>query len=165
MRHRYLVDFKPLQPEAVTFLSWATDIDFMTTNFTNEDLWFCCSVYDHEMPVIVIVFEFKSPFEATGTVAVADPRGLSRQLLTALYRAVFQKAARITVNIRPDNEIAIRQIWRMGFKPEGYLRRGYDGVHDAALWGLLPEDCPYLMGRPFRYRVVQETHGLVQRMQ
>jgi RimJ/RimL family protein N-acetyltransferase len=147
------------------FLSWATDIDFARTDFTDEAIWFCTSVYDLEVPVVVIVFEFVSPFDAHFTLAVADPRGLSRQLITAIYRAVFQKAARITANIRPDNEVAIRQVWRMGFKPEGYLRRGYDGVHDASVWGLLPEDCPYLQGKPFRYRWVQPTHEQAQRMQ
>lgn len=164
-RKRYHVDFKPLRPEAIAFLSWATEIDFSGTDFSDEAVWFCISVTDVKTPVIVIVFEFVSPFDAHGTVAVSDPHGLSRQLLTAIYRAVFQKAARITINIQPDNVLAIQQVWRMGFKPEGYLRRGYDGVHDACVYGLLPEDCPYLTGRPFRYRVIQATHGLVERMQ
>jgi len=56
-------------------------------------------------------------------------------------------------------------VWRMGFKPEGYLRRGYDHHQDARVWGLLPEDCPYLRGTPFRFRVVQQTHDTVERMQ
>jgi hypothetical protein len=165
MKKRYTVSFRPLRNAEKGFLSWTTGIDFMATDFSNETYWFCCSVRDGAVPVIVIVFEFKSPFDAQGTVAVADPRGLSRQLLTILFRAVFQRAARVTVLIDPGNDRAISQIWRMGFKPEGYLRRGYDGRRDAALWGLLPEDCPYLRGVPFRYRVIRETHGLVERMQ
>jgi hypothetical protein len=164
-RKRYRVSFKPLKPEAVAFLSWATDIDFTGADFRNEDIWFCTSVYDGRVPIIVIVFEFKCPFDPHFTLAVADPRGLSRQLITTIYRSVFHRAARITANIRPDNEVAIRQVWRMGFKPEGYSRRGYDGVHDASVWGLLPEECPYLRGEPFRYRWVQPTHEQAQRMQ
>jgi len=165
MRAHYRVTFEPLRPEAQAFLAWATDNNFATTDFANTDLWFCCAVYDGNVPVIVITFEFKSPHDAHFTLAVADPRGLSRQLITALYRTVFQRAARITALIDPRNQNAIRQVWRMGFKPEGYMRRGYDGTNDAQVWGLLPEDCPYLQGGPFRYRVVQATHGMAQRMQ
>ena len=165
MRKRYKVSFDPLHEDAKLFLSWATVTDFTGQDFSNEDLWFCCTVRDGKVPVIVIVFEFKMPHDAHFTLAVSDPRGLSRQLITTLYRTVFARAARVTALIEPDNENAIKQVWRMGFKPEGYLRRGYDGFIDAAVWGLLPEDCPYLRGVPFRYRVIQQTHGLVQRMQ
>ena len=165
-RKRYRVSFEPLTREPKLFLSWVTDTPgFMQTDFANEEFWFCCTVYDGDAPVIVIIFEFKMPHDAHFTLAVLDPRGLSRQLITALYRTVFQRAARVTALIEPDNTVAMSQVWRMGFKPEGYLRRGYDGVHDACVYGLLPEECPYLDGRPFRYRLVQPTHEEARRMQ
>lgn len=164
-RKRYKVTFKPLRDEAKVFLSMATGIDFLSTNFADEDIWFCTSVYDGEVPIVVIVFEFKTPFDAYFTLAVADPRGLSRQLITAIYRTVFRNAARVTAMVDPNNAVAMRQVWRMGFQQEGYMRRGYDGHRDAVIWGLLPEDCPYMRGTPFRYRAVRPTHGEVQRMQ
>jgi hypothetical protein len=164
-RKRYRVSFKPLREEAKIFLSWATGNDYTGTDMSDEDLWFCCTVYDGKIPVIVIIFEFKSPHDPHFTLAVADPRGLSRQLITTLYRTVFERADRITALVEPHNEIALRQVWRMGFRPEGYARRGYGEGRDAVLWGLLPEDCPYLKGRPFRYRVIAPTHAEAQRMQ
>lgn len=163
---KYKVSFEPLQQDAVVFLSWATGIDFTATDFENDDWWFCCTVRDDgRVPIVVIVFEFKTPFDAYATVAVADQHGLSRQLLTTLFRTVFERVSRVTVMIQPDNMIALKQAWRMGFRCEGYFRRGYDGIHDASVWGLLPEDCPYLRGRPFTYRVVRQTHPTVTRVQ
>ena len=144
---------------------WLTGIDYRGVDLNDPEVWCCCTVSRRYQPVIVIVFEFKAPHDAHLTLAVTDPHGLSRHLITSLYRGIFQRAARVTALIDPDNRDAVQQVWRMGFKPEGYLRRGYDGERDAAVWGLLPEDCPYLQGRPFRYRVVQATHGLAERMQ
>lgn len=164
---RYRISFEPLTPEAITFLSWATSIDFMLANFADEQLWFCCTVFedDDRVPVVVIVFEFKTEWDAHFTLAVAEPKALTRSLITTLARTVFARAARITALVEPSNHLAMKQVWRMGFKQEGYLRRGYNGISDAVLWGLLPEECPYLRGKPFRYRVVQQTHPSVMRIQ
>jgi hypothetical protein len=143
--------FAPLPGDARVFLSRATDIDFTAADFTNEDMWLCCTVYRPDGRIaLVIVFEFKSPFDAHFTLAVADPKGLSRHLITTLYRTVFRRAARITALIDPHNQDALAGVARMGFQYEGLMRRGYNGKLDAAVWGLLPEECPYLRGRPFR---------------
>lgn len=164
MRH-HRVSFKPLHDDAKIFLSRSTGIDFWDANFKDKDTWVCCSVYDGEVPITVIVFEMKSPFDAHFTLAVADPRGLTRQLICNIYRRVFQKACRVTALVEPHNHIAMRQVWRMGFKQEGYLRRGYNGIDDAVVWGLLPEDCPYLTGTPFRFRPLVQTHEAAHRIQ
>jgi len=165
MRKKYKVSFDPLNPAAKAFLWEHTGIDFSDADFNDGTVWFCCTVSRNQWPVTVIVFELKSPHDAHFTLAVADARGLSRQLITAIYRTVFSRAARITALIDPANQKAIDAVWRMGFKPEGYLRLGYDGKRDAHLWGLLPEDCPYLAGTPFRYRVLQATHQSAERLQ
>ena len=162
---RYTVSFEPLRHDAQVFLSWATDIDFEDAYFEDDSLWLCCTVRDDGAPVIVIVFEMKNKWDANVTVACVDPRGLTRQLLTAIFRGVFHRASRITAMIQPGNRLAMKQIGRFGFRPEGYVRRGYDGTNDAVLWGLLPEDCPYLWGTPFRIRSVRVTHEPAQRMQ
>jgi hypothetical protein len=165
-RRDYKVEFEPLSPTAVTLLSWATDIDFSEVDFGDMNVWMCCTVRDgYGVPVIVIVFEFKSPWDAHATVVCIDPRPLTRRLLTAIFRGVFTHAARITALIEPSNHRALKQIYRFGFRREGTLRRGYDGERDAFVFGLLPEDCPYLWGKPFRIRSVQVTHEPAQRMQ
>lgn len=165
MARRYDVRFEPFTPPAARFLMERTGIDFSRANFANEDLWFCASIWRDHAPVVAIAFEFKTPFDAFATVAVDDPRALSRRFLTAIFKAVFYSAARITVLVPPDNDAALGQLWRMGFRQEGFLRRGYDGERDAALYGLIPEECPYLLGAPFVLRTVKPTHEMHQGVQ
>jgi hypothetical protein len=143
--------FQPLRNDAILMLSVATGIDFSQAEFSSEEHWFCCTVRDDAGQLaLIVVFEFKNPFDAHVTTVMIDHRALTRKLLTALIRVVFTKAARITAYVDPNNLRALSQVWRMGFKHEGYLRRGIEGVRDAVVFGLLPEDCPYLMDRPFR---------------
>ena len=144
------VSFAPLREDAILLLSQETGVDFRTTEFSNEREWFCCTVRDGGVAVLIIVFEFKSWCDAYVTTVVFDKRALTRRLLTAVTRTVFSRAARITAEVDPANEAALNQMWRMGFKHEGYKRRAIEGVRDAVLFGLLPEECPYLEGVPFR---------------
>jgi len=145
------VSFAPLQQDAIDVLSAATLVDFSTTEFNDEDTWFCVTARRNSGTVaLVIAFEFKSWCEAYVTTAVVDKKALTRRLLTAVTRAVFSRAARITAEVDPANDAALNQMWRMGFKHEGYKRRAIEGVRDAVLFGLLPEECPYLEGVPFR---------------
>lgn len=153
------VSFKALRPDAVVFLSERTEIDFSRADFSNEDYWFCCTARDMDGEVaLVIVFEFKDPFDAHFTLAVENKKALNRQLITVLYATVFQRAARVTALIDPENKVALKQVWRMGFKYEGYMRRAVEGVRDAVVFGLLPEECPYLTGEPFTIRWAPYIH-------
>ena len=154
------VSFQPLTQEAVELLSLSTGVDYFGTEFTDENTWFCVTVRRGADIGLVVVFEFKSWCDAHVTTVLVDHRCLTRKLLTAMIRSVFTRAARITAHVDPANEVALRQVWRMGFKYEGYLRRGIEGTRDAVVFGLLPEDCPYLEGRPFRIRHVPITHDM-----
>jgi hypothetical protein len=155
---KYRVSFEPLGSHARELLSYAIEQDFSRADFDNEEVWFCCTVFDGLFPAVVIAFEFKSPHDPHLSVACADPRGLSRQLLTTIYQTIFSRADRVTALVEPSNARALGQIWRMGFRPEGYLRRGLGGSKDAAIFGLIPEECPYLRGEPFRIRIIKPTH-------
>ena len=153
----YRVTFEPLgKPEKMMLLD-RLGLDFSGIDFAN-DSWLSCTVYGPKGVAVIIVFEMKSDFEAYATVLVDDPKGLSRKLLTATFRTIFDYVKRVTVHITPDNRAALGQIWRMGFRYEGYKRRGYDGVRDAVIFGLLPEECPYLLDQPFKMRRVKVTH-------
>jgi RimJ/RimL family protein N-acetyltransferase len=152
------VDFRPLTYEAIEVLSMSTGVDYSQTEFSDENTWFCVTVRNGTDIALIVVFEFKSWHDAHVSTVCLDPRALTRRLLTAMTRAIFSRAARITALVDPTNEIALKQVWRMGFKYEGYLRRGIEGNRDAVVFGLLPEDCPYLSGEPFRFQRV--THDL-----
>jgi len=155
------VDFNPLLNDAVMLLSVATGIDYSETEFSNERDWFCCTVRDGDGRIaLIVVFEFKTWFDAHVSTVLIDHRALTWRLLSTLVRTVFSRASRITALVDPANIRALRQVWRIGFKHEGYIRRGIEGNRDAVLFGLLPEDCPYLMNKSFRvkYVPVEQTH-------
>jgi hypothetical protein len=144
------VSFAPLREDAILLLSQETGVDFSTTEFSDEETWFCCTVRDENIAVLIIVFEFKSWCDAYVTTVLFDARALTRRLLTTVIATVFKRASRITAEIDPANQTALQQVWRMGFRYEGYKRRAIEGTRDAVLFGLIPEDCPYLVGKPFR---------------
>jgi hypothetical protein len=148
------VSFAPLQQDAIAALSAATGVDFSTTEFSDDTTWLCVTVRDAAGKVaLVIVLEMKSWCDAYVTTALFDARALTRRLLTAVIWTVFKRAARITAEIDPGNQAALNQVVRMGFRYEGYKRRAIEGKRDAVVFGLLPEDCPYLAGKPFRWVV------------
>ena len=152
------VSFAPLSFNHAAALSQYTGIDFMHSDFEDEDRWFCCSVADGDRLGAVIVFEFKTWFDAHVSLVVFDPKALSRKLISTLVTAVFRRAKRISALVDANNMRALRQVWRLGFKHEGFIRLGIEGQRDAVMFGMLPDDCPYLKGEPFRFKVITPTH-------
>ena len=133
----------PLEPDELEFLSDHTGVDF-TRHDTST--WLCVTGYDGGELLGLCVFEPKTWFDWHFSVAIADPRCMSRRVLRAMFTAVFTRAVRVTALVEPDNERALKQMKRLGFQYEGYLRLGIEGSRDALLWGMLRSDCPYLPG-------------------
>jgi len=94
----------------------------------------------------VFATEFKYPWEGYVTVLVRDPRCMSRRTLRAIFTALFSQARRLTAEVEPHNERALRQVQRMGFVYEGYRRMGLEGSRDVLCYGMLRDDCKYLPG-------------------
>jgi RimJ/RimL family protein N-acetyltransferase len=143
MRH----SFAPLDHDAVMFLTEATHIDYTSTDFANPD-WLCVSCRDEDGSVMgLCVFEMYNRFDAHFSIAIKDKRCITRQVMRAMFRAVFSQATRVTALIEPWNAPAIRQAELMGFQYEGFMRNAIEGKRDAILLGMLPEDCRYLKER------------------
>ena len=111
----YHVDFGPLGDREKLLVLEKLGLDFTDVKFGN-DRWLSCAVHGPKGIAVVIIYEFEDSFDAHATVLVQDPKGLSRKLLTTMFKSVFQLAARITVHVTPDNERALQQVWRMGFQ-------------------------------------------------
>jgi hypothetical protein len=119
------------------FLSKATGIDYSEAFF---DL--IASVYDDYGRIrAVFAVEFFNGFDAHINVAVDDPRFAKKNALKAIFTGIFSRATRVTALIDPRNKRAIKAAAAIGFRREGTLRRGLDGKRDAAVMGLLEEDC------------------------
>lgn len=85
-------------------------------------------------------------FDAHLSIYLDGKRFIGKQSLTDLMRWTFDRLGlrRVTCFIRPDNTVSRRFVERIGFKREGVLRKGYDGTHDALIFGMTREDCGWL---------------------
>lgn len=143
--------FDTLSKLGKAVLTEATGWDYRDTDMRN---WFCCTVYDHDMIAAVLACEAQNSFEWRFTAAIADPRAITRRLLRSIFRALFTSGVRVTALVDPDNDAALRLMERLGFVYEGYARRGLDGRRDACVYGMLPEDCPWIYSNPALLRRV-----------
>jgi RimJ/RimL family protein N-acetyltransferase len=144
MRH----SFAPFEPYAVYVLSHATGIDFGRTNFASER-WLCVTGREDDGRLMgCCCFEFVSPFEAYFNIVIIDPRCITRRVMRAMFAAVFSRVVRITAEVDPNNEKALRAAQRMGFVLEGYKRKAIEGRWDAVQLGMLEDTCQFLRARP-----------------
>jgi hypothetical protein len=141
------ISFAPFGPQEATALSAATTIDFTATDFSSEH-WLCVAGRDDDGVLAgVACFEFKTWFDAYFNIAVRDPRCVSRRVMRAMFKAVFSRAVRVSAEIEPGNERALRQALLMGFEIEGYKRFALDGRRDALQLGMTSDTCRYLRAR------------------
>jgi len=133
----------PLPIEALALLSRSTGVNFMNHDTSR---WLCVTGWEDGVLLGMCCFEPKTWFDWHFSVAIEDPRCMSRRVLKAMFTAVFTRAIRVTALVEPDNDRALRQMKRLGFQYEGYLRLGIEGTRDALVWGMLREDCRYLPG-------------------
>src|SRR3954464_2862919 len=148
----------PLPPEARALLTRQTGVNFMAVD-TSE--WLCVTGADTVSGELLgtCCFEPKTFFDWHFSVAIVDPRCMSRRVLQAMFATVFTVGARVTALVEPDNERALRQMKRMGFCYEGYLRLGIGGTRDALIWGMLRDDCRYLPGTTGTIRQTGGPYG------
>ena len=80
------------------------------------------------------------------------PRFISPDVLGQLYSYPFVQlgCARITTVTAKSNRRARRVNEGMGWRLEGVHPRGLDGVEDAVSYGMLREDCPWIVDRERR---------------
>lgn len=135
----------------VAFLRDRIELDLRGQHLDGPN-WFCVSVREDITGHIVagLACEFKSAFDVHFSCAVDEPDAITRRLLRGIFRALFTKASRITALCAPDNHTAEDRLKRLGFVYEGFVRRGLDGIDDALMYGMLPEDCKYLGVRAAR---------------
>jgi hypothetical protein len=144
MRH----SFAPFGPYEARFLSHATSIDYSRVDFASPR-WLCVAGYDDKRALMgLCCFEFVSWFEAYFNIAILDPRCITRRIMRAMFTAAFTQAVRITAEVEPGNDRAIRQAQLMGFEIEGFKRLAIEGRRDAILLGMTKDTCRYLRARP-----------------
>jgi hypothetical protein len=145
MRH----SFAPFGPREAMFLSQRTGIDFTDADFTS-DRWLCVAGYEGDQLLGLCCFEFKTWFDAWFSIAVDDPRCISRRVMAAMFKAVFSRAVRVTAEVRDTDMTAVAKAKRMGFEIEGHKRLAIEGRWDALQLGMVEGTCRFLRRAPRR---------------
>lgn len=135
--------------EVLDFLREEIRLDLRGQDLEREDRWlFVVARNEHDAVVGVMVFEWKTSFDAHLSIAVADKRCLLiSKLQTAVWNTVFEMAVRVTMLVDAADERMEAICRKLGAQYEGFLRRGLDGSRDALVFGMLREDCRWLKTR------------------
>jgi RimJ/RimL family protein N-acetyltransferase len=80
------------------------------------------------------------------TIASSTPKWCTRSVLHAIFWYPFEQLgmSRLTAITEVTNQHAMYFLSRLGFQQEGVMRRGFRGGADAAIYGMLREECQWL---------------------
>jgi hypothetical protein len=93
-----------------------------------------------------VVFSEYRDYDCQLSCAAETPLAWKPSVLRAVFDYVFNQltCVRCTALTKKSNRRARAFLEGLGFELEGRIRRGYDGVKDALIYGLLREDCVYI---------------------
>lgn len=97
--------------------------------------------------VAAVAFDQWYPPSVSGHIASdGSRRWLNREFLHAMFDYPFRQlgCTRITAPIADGNADAVRFVTKLGFHPEGRLRKAMPDGSDRLIYGLLKEDCKWL---------------------
>jgi RimJ/RimL family protein N-acetyltransferase len=85
-------------------------------------------------------------FDAQLSIYAQNPRFVGIHGLRELFGFCFDELGlqRLTCLVGVGNRASRRFVEKAGWKHEGTLRRGLDGVSDAAIYGMTRDDCFWL---------------------
>lgn len=95
----------------------------------------------------IIVSNFRGT-DCEISCASETPAAWRPHVCRAVFSYIFEQlgCARCTSITTKSNRKARDFLTSLGFELEGNLRRGYDGVKDALIYGLLADECRFLAG-------------------
>lgn len=136
--------------EVLEFLREEIALDLRGQDLHRDDRWlFIVARNDHGAVIGVLVFEWKTPFDAHLSIAVVDRRCmLLSRLQKLVWETVFDRTVRVTMLVDAADERMEATCRKLGAQYEGFLRRGLDGHRDALIFGMLREDCRWLRRAP-----------------
>ena len=119
--------------DVLEFLVEEIGLDLQGQDLDRVDRWlFIVARNDHGAVIGVLVFEWKTPFDAHLSIAVVDRRCLLlSKLQRMIWEAVFSRAVRVTMLVDAADQRMEHTCRKLGAVYEGFLRRGLDGHRDA----------------------------------
>jgi hypothetical protein len=93
-----------------------------------------------------VVFSEYRDYDCQLSCAAETPIAWKEEVLRAIFDYTFNQlgTVRCTALTKKSNRRARAFLEGLGFVLEGRIRRGYDGVKDALIYGLLREECVYI---------------------
>jgi hypothetical protein len=103
-------------------------------------------VDDNNTFVAGVIVNNYSGHDCFVSAAAETPFAWHPRVRRAVSHYIFKQLGckRCTAVVRKNNKRVRRFLERLGCTLEGNLRRGYDGKHDALIYGLLVEECRFL---------------------
>ena len=80
------------------------------------------------------------------TIAADTPAWISRGSLRVIFNYIFVQLGciRTTIIIAKSNKRARKLALGLGYQYEGKMRKGFDGLEDAVIYGMLHNECRWL---------------------
>jgi RimJ/RimL family protein N-acetyltransferase len=100
---------------------------------------------DQEL-VAGIVYNNLREANIEATIASSTPKWCTRSVLRAIFWYPFEQlgVGRLTAITELENDHVRTFLSRLGFQQEGIMRRGFRTGADAAVYGMLREECRWL---------------------
>lgn len=118
--------------------------------FTPESFQPCSTLGIMRQGKIIAALAFNNfqpmPRDIHLTIAAESPAWASRKVLRQIFNYIFIQMGclRTTVMIAKNNKRARKLAEGVGYKYEGNLRKGFDGINDAMIYGMLHNECRWL---------------------
>lgn len=103
-------------------------------------------IVDGTEPIGAVVYHGYQGHMIEASIATTSPKWCQRHVLRALFWYPFRQLGveRFQAVTSKHNKRARRMLERLGFKYEGMARKGYVNGTDAAIYGMLRDECRWI---------------------
>lgn len=93
-----------------------------------------------------VVIELKTPFDAHVSIYSIRPDVWTRRVIEEVFSYLFDHLGmvRVTCLTSKKNKRSRKIIRGLGFRHEGTLKKGLDGIRDAIVYGMTREQCRWI---------------------
>jgi len=125
---------------------WVSDVIDGRPMFCYDDPKLTAMAFVNEGKIVIgVVFHNYRETDIEMACAVLDRKSVNRGVLRLIYSYPFIQlgCTRVTSIVDRNNKDILKFNRRLGYVPEGVIRRAF-GDHDAILFGMLREECPWI---------------------
>lgn len=130
-------------------IGWDEYVCLWVGNRVGIDDWGPCvtiGIIKDEELIAGVVYNNQREVNIEATIASSTPKWCTRGTLRGVFWYPFMQLnlARLTAITEATNQSVGAFLSRLGFQQEGVMRRGFRSGADAAIYGMLREECRWL---------------------